>query len=486
MSVPSSSTEASTPKRWVVEHVRLLFDGFFALVLSVALLLPVTPVSAALLGEFSIKDEVELGRKFNLMIRSRFPLVEDPEVTDYIRDMVDRLRLAMPPQPFPIQVFVVRNPAMNAFAAPGGHLFVFTGMILGVESESELAGVMAHELAHVSQRHIARHIERAQLISIGSMLGLLAGGLLGSTEAGQAVMFGSLAGGQSAYLKYSREDEREADQVGMNYLVAAGYSPKGMPESFEKIRRRKWLSGGNIPTYISTHPDVEERIDYLYQRVARYPDQIQSRQGDDQKLGRIQTMLRSWYTQPEEAIRHFSSDDNCEKTLGRAIALSRLNRMGEAETAFADALRCGREDPLYLREAGRFHFSLGRVDQAGPLLQEAVLRNPSDVIALFYFSRLLSQTGERQQAVGYMERVLRHLPEDPEVHYFLGRALGESGSHFRAHIHLSYAALYRNDRKQTLFHLSKARQLAGDNEEREALKRLEGEYQERSEFWNEK
>jgi predicted Zn-dependent protease len=464
----------------------LRFQGFVAALLSAILfLLSANPLSAGLLGEFSIKDEVELGRKFNLLIRSRFPLVDDPEVTGYVRAMVERLRQAMPPQPFPIQVYVVRNPAMNAFAAPGGNLFVFTGMILGVESESELAGVLAHELAHVSQRHIARHIERAQLISIGSMLGLLAGGLIGSKDAGQAVMYGALAGGQSAYLKYSREDEREADQVGMNFLVSAGYRPQGMPESFEKIRRRKWLSGGNIPTYISTHPDVEERIDYLYQRVKRYPDDRQSIQEEILRMARIQTILRSWYTEPEEAIGYFSSDNTCQTLLGRAIVLSRLNRMSEAESAFEEALGCGRDDPLYIREAGRFHYSLGRVEKAAPLLQEAVLRNPSDVIALFYFSRLLSQTGQRQQAVGYMERVLKHMPEDPEVHHYLGRALGESGSQFSAHVHLTYAALYRNDKKQTLFHLSKAKQLGQSSEERDVLKRLERDYQERSEFWDE-
>jgi predicted Zn-dependent protease len=460
--------------------------GVISAALIAILLLPATPASSRLLGEFSIKDEVELGRKFNLLIRSRFPLVEDPEVTEYVREMVERLRRTMPAQPFQIQVYVVRNSAMNAFAAPGGHLFVFTGMILGVESESELAGVLAHELAHVSQRHIAKHIERAQLISIGSMLGLLAGGLIGSTEAGQAVMFGALAGGQSAYLKYSRDDEREADQVGMNYLVEAGYRPQGMPESFEKIRRRKWMSGGNIPTYISTHPDVEERITYLYERVGRYPEEYQNRVEDNQRLGRIQTVLRSWYTDPKEAIRYFSDESNCLDTLGRAIVLARLNRMSDAESAFEKALRCGGEDALYLREAGRFHLSLGQVEQSGLLLQEAVLRNPSDVVALFYYSRLLSQMGQRRQAVEYMERVLQHLPEDPEVHHFLGRALGESGSTFRAHVHLSYSAMYRNDRKQTLFHLSKAGQLAQDSEDRATLKRLESEYQERSEFWDEK
>jgi predicted Zn-dependent protease len=460
--------------------------AFQSIVCVLLLLVCVHQGRAGLLGEFSIKDEIELGRKFNLLIRSNFPLVEDPEITGYVREMVERLEKTMPPQPFPIQVYVVRNPALNAFAAPGGNLFVFTGMILAVDSDSELAGVLAHELAHVSQRHIAKHIERAQLISIGSMLGLLAGGLIGSKEAGQAVMYGALAGGQSAYLKYSREDEREADQVGMNYLSAAGYRPEGMPESFEKIRRRKWLSGGNIPTYISTHPDVEERINYLHERVKRYSGEVTAREEEGARMMRIQTMLRSWYTEPDEALRHFSGTEGCNASLGRAIALSRLNRMADAESAFNEALACAKDDPLHLREAGRFFYSLGKVENAGPLLQEAVLRNPADVMALFFYSRLLSQTGQRKEAVQYMERVLQRIPEDPEVHYHLGRILGEGGNPFRAHAHLAYSAIYRNDRNQAQFHLSKAQQLAQASDDRERLKVLEREYRDRSEFWTEK
>lgn len=376
---------------------------------------------------------------------------------------------------------------MNAFAAPGGYLYVFTGMILNVEDESELAGVLAHELAHISQRHIARHMERAKLINIGSMLGVLAGALLGPGDAGSAMMYGALAGGQSAYLKYSREDEREADQVGINYLVEAGYRPQGLPESFEKIRRKRWLSGGSLPAYLSTHPDVEERIEYLYQRIGRYPDSITSRTSGNDKLRRIQTILRARYTDANEALLHFQKEeqqtDPCLSSLGRAIALDRLNRVNDANAAFEQALSCGGKDSLFLREAGSSYFLQGKFDQAAKLLNEAVLRNPKDLMAMFYYARLLSETDRTEQALPYMQRVMRTIPEDPEIHYYMGRIQGKKGDPFQAHLHLAYSSLYSNDQKMTGFHLEKVKHLARSEDEKQELKRFQETYKERAEFW---
>lgn len=186
-----------------------------SLVLIFTLAVPL-PVQAGFM-DFSIKDEAELGRKFNALIRSRFPLIEDPLITDYVRDMLQDILGTMPPQPFPVTVSVLLDNSINAFAAPAGYVFLNSGLILQMEHSSEIAAVLAHELAHVSQRHIARNIERSKMLSIGTLVGVLAGAMLsGSSEAGEALAMGSLAGGQAAALKYSRDDEREADHIGLS------------------------------------------------------------------------------------------------------------------------------------------------------------------------------------------------------------------------------------------------------------------------------
>src|SRR6056297_2966834 len=212
----------------------------------IALVLLVSPrdvVRAGIFGDFTIRDEVELGRKFNMMIRSSMPMIEDPVVAGYVRDMVQRIARGMPPQPFALEPAVIRNGALNAFATAGGYVYVFSGLILNADHEAELAGVVAHELAHVSQRHIAQSIEQSQLAGLGTLAGMLAGAFLGtkSSEAGQAVMFGALASSRAAQLKYSREHEEEADQVGLHYLMEARYPPQGLVDAFQKIRRLSWL-----------------------------------------------------------------------------------------------------------------------------------------------------------------------------------------------------------------------------------------------------
>lgn len=121
-------------------------------------------------GGFGIKDEKELGRKFEVLVRSQLPLVEDPEVSLYVKSIVDRLAKSIPPQPFDFTSGVILHNSMNAFAVPGGHVFVFTGLMMNLDKESELAGVLAHEMAHVTQRHVASRIERGRYLTIGTLL----------------------------------------------------------------------------------------------------------------------------------------------------------------------------------------------------------------------------------------------------------------------------------------------------------------------------
>ena len=165
-----------------------------ALVCCVLMFLPARMFAG--FGEFTIRDELELARKFDLVIETRFPVVHDPQITGYVRSLVDRLVAAMPPQPFPIKVTVVRNGSMNAFASAAGHITVFTGLMANLDGEDELASVIAHELAHVSERHIAKSIEKNQLIGAGSLLGILAGVLVGSQtkgDGGEVLAIGAMA-----------------------------------------------------------------------------------------------------------------------------------------------------------------------------------------------------------------------------------------------------------------------------------------------------
>ncbi|QAZ66998.1 M48 family metallopeptidase [Solidesulfovibrio carbinolicus] len=482
MDAPSLHRRPGAPRRLAATLV--------AIWLIISLLAP-SLVQASFLS-FDLKDERELGEKFNIMIRSRMPLIEDTEINDYVTGLVDRLTRAMPPQPFPFTVGIINNNAVNAFAGPAGYVFVFTGLILQMEHESEVAGVLAHELAHVSQRHIAKRVGEMKLLSLGQLVGVLAGVVLGSTtgnqDLGSLVAVGSQAATAHAYLKYSRDDEREADQVGMNYLVAAGYPPGGLVEAFETMKRMRWMQGGGvIPTYLSTHPGLEERMGYLKDRVKMLPKDVQDRKNNDAAFKRAQMLVRARYTDAKNAVAYFrklGDKMTCLDKLGLAIALSRsLEDVGQARAAFDEAVACAPNDPLVLRETGRYYLKVRDFARAKSLLEAALRQNPTDIDANFEYGRMLAQEGKPAQAVAYLEKVRQRVPENAEIRSIYGQILGQSGDLFHAYLQLTYAAVYDNNPPQVKFQLGKAKAAAKTDADRRELAKLEETIKKRSEFW---
>jgi len=432
-------------------------------------------------GEFTIRDEIELARKFDLVIETRFPVIDDTRITGYVQSIVDRLVAAMPPQPFPIKVTVVRNGALNAFASAAGHITIFTGLIANMAGEDELASVIAHELAHVSERHIAKSIEQSKLVGTGSLLGILAAVLVGSQgggDAANAMVMGSVAGAKAMQLKYTRENEKDADQFGMGYLVDAGFSPSGMTSAFEKIRKLQWMAGGgDVPSYLSTHPGMEDRLAYMQERIARLPKALRDRRSDDTAYARVKMLVQAWYTDPNTALAIFGSpsEPSCQSLLGQAIALSRLQRIEEARKRFDAALACNPHDSLWKREYGRFAFEHGDLVTAVNALQEAVLREPGDLFALFFYARAVAEQGNYAASVSAMERVVRDVPRDSEVLENLARYQAALGRNFEAHLNYAKAFAFKRQFRKYDFHMEKSEALASGARELEMIGKVRKE-----------
>ncbi|WP_241667310.1 M48 family metalloprotease [Pseudodesulfovibrio senegalensis] len=457
----------------------------FALVmaLSTGMLLPPAPAQA-LFESLSIKDEKKMGREFDAMIRAKMGVVGDPLIDSYVKGIVDKIVAAKRPMPFTIKSAVLANNSLNAFAIPGGYIYVFTGLIASAETESELAGVIAHELGHVSERHMARRLEKSKFVGIASMVGAVAGIFLGiagggdsAGKLGQALVMGSQAGAQQAMLNYSRSDERDADHVGMNSMVEAGYNPNGMPQMFEIMQKKKWFSGGgDIPSYLSTHPGLAERIGYLKGRIKRMPERFTQRKDDNTRLRRVQAIILAKLTPADAALGKYKSKPESEYTaldfMGRGIVLLRLKRTREAEQWMEKALAANDDDPLVLREAGRFYYKTGQTAKAGMLLQKAVFKDPKDALALFYLSLLQAENGDYNRAIPTMRKVLAAVPEDAEVHYYLGKILGESGDDFGGYLHLGYSELYLLHPRKARAHAAKAQSLAKSEEDKEKVEKL--------------
>ena len=438
-------------------------------------------------GQFTIRDEVDLGRKIKASIRSSFPLVDDPEIVEYVQGVMDRLMAAVPPQPFDFSISVVRHNAINAFATPGGNLFLFTGLILAMDHESEMAGVLAHEIAHASQRHIAGRIAQMQKMNVLSLAGVVLGALLGG-DAGSAVAMGSMAASHAAQLNYSRADETDADHVGMGYFVNAGYPPAGMVGAFEKIRRQQWLVGSNIPSYLSTHPAVQDRIHSLGIRIQSMPTKVRNRKDDDTKFRRVQTLIRARYSDTDQAMAVFNKQVQekgplqCLAYMGQGIVHSRNNRVSDAEMAFEKALSCAPDEPLITREAGMFQYQRGSRDKAATLLSQTLQKNSRDHMARFYQARLQAEKGNLKTAQDEYRRILVDMPDDPDVHYFYAQALGRDKQMFRAYLHMAYSSLYTNDRRKTDQNYERAKTAAMTPQDQAELKRFLEAFKERQEI----
>ena len=433
---------------------------------------------AGFFDDFGIKDELELGRKFDLMVRAQMPLVEDPEVKFYIRDLVERLVAVLPPQPFDFKTDVLLHNSMNAFAVPGGYVFVHTGLIMQLDHESELAGVLSHELAHVTQRHIAHRIDRSRYTTLASVLGALAGAFMGG-HGGGALAVGSMAAGQSAMLNYSRLDETEADQIGLQYLIAAGFNPQGLVGSFEKIRKQQWLSGISVPEYLSTHPDVGNRVNEIGARVQTLPAKIRHRKENDVAFNRVKTLLWGRYgTLPQAAQFFAKTPNNPLSIMGQAMLASRKHQISEAKRLFSKALSAAPRESLILREAGIFYYTIGD-PQAEALLLAALKYNSRDFMALFFHARLLDDEGRHSEAQKLYQKILQIYPTDAEVHQYLGISFGKSHHIFDGWLHLAYSAMYQNDRHRTADLLRKAKKEAKTPAQKKAIKAFEEKQRER-------
>ncbi len=446
----------------------------------------VVPAQAFLgLGEFGIADEKELGRKFEVLIRSKLPLVEDPEVSLYVKGIMEKISDVIPPQPFEFTSGVILHNSLNAFAVPGGHIFIFTGLLMQLDNEAELAGIIAHEMAHVTQRHVAARMERASYITLASLLLAIAGVAAGG-EGGSALAAGALGAGQSAMLNYSRIDESDADDIGYQYLVAAGYPPMGMAGGFKKIREKSILSGGGtVPTYLSTHPEIGSRITSVLAKVQSGPKALQNRQIDNTRFKRVQTLLWARYGNTQAAQHRFENKKDGLSLMALAMVQARENQIQKASATFDKAIAAAPKDPLVLREAGTFHYRKGDVQKANTLLRASMQLDPRDYMAQFFYARLMDAMGQGDNAAHFYKEVLRALPYDSEVHTAYGRSLGTNGQEFLAYLHLAYGALYQNSKKKTKQYREKAQNFAKNSKEKQSLSRFDKIYEERKEIWEE-
>jgi predicted Zn-dependent protease len=437
------------------------------------------PASASFLrAHLTNKEEREMGRKFMLYTTSSLPLIEDPYIVDYVRRLGHHIVDQVPSPPFKFEFYVVNEEVYNAFAGPGGYIFIYSGLIAAMESEEELAGILGHEVAHVTARHISKRIEKAKKISVATMAGVLAGIFLGGGSAAGAISTTSLAAGQSLSLKYSRENEIEADQLGLKYLNQAGYGGQGLLNILGTIREKQWFSSKDLPSYLSTHPASETRIIYLDSWIQAHPDWTPSvtppKFGD---FNKVRTKVIGLYSDADVANNTFDAAlrNNQADALawyGKGLVLGREGNKKEAVDCLKKSVQLRPLDPDILRDLGKAYFDMGDYVAALRTLKGALAFNANDPEGRFLLGRAQMMTEDLHGALETFNTLVEKYPAYSPGIYYLGETYGKLGNLPEAHYHLGMYYKGKGSVKNATFHLERALELSsGDPARQETIRK---------------
>ena len=416
----------------------------------------------------TIKEEEELGRKFMQQVR-RMNVVDDQVICAMVTGVGDRITKNLPQQPFPFRFYVVQQDAYNAFAGPAGYIFINLGLLEAMENEDELAGILAHEIAHVTCRHISEKVSRNSKIQLASVAGVLAGIFLGGGAAANAMVVGSMAAGSSASLAYSRADEMQADEVSMGYLSAAGYGMRGTMSMLSKIRKKQWFGPEDVPTYLTTHPALEDRIAYLDTWASMHPAMVNPPKPiDPYPFEKMHARLAALFGDTKETRNFFAqavakNPNDPVARYGLALTLARDQDKEKALAQMEKALEIKPFDPDFLRVMGEMCFDTGRLDRASHALGAAVAACPEDGEGLLWLGRVRLEQGGFQAAGDLLEKARSLRPEDTEVLYYLSQAMGKQEKTGWSHYYLGLYNQKKGDMRTARFHLEKAKAFAKDD-----------------------
>jgi predicted Zn-dependent protease len=241
----------------------------------------------------SPQQEYKIGQSFYWRLQQSVELVEDPEVNSYLQSLGFRLVAGSDAPSLPFTFFMVPDPSVNAFAAPGGFIGINSGLILTSQREDEVASVMAHEIAHVTQRHLLRSFEQSKKMSVPMTVAMIAAALLGvaDPQMGMGAFMAIQAGGVQAQINFTRANEKEADNIGMLTLVRSGFDAQAMPTFFERLQQSsRFYNSSGVPEFLRTHPVTTSRIASARGRAMSYP--LKSQLSDNLQFYLIREKLR--------------------------------------------------------------------------------------------------------------------------------------------------------------------------------------------------
>lgn len=404
-----------------------------------------SPASSTL----SLDDEYHIGLQVMRQLRGEGQILEDPECTEYLNAVGSRIvAQATGDSAQRFTFFFVHENTINAFALPGGFIGVNYGLVLATRNEAQLAGVLAHEIAHVTQRHIARRVRSSGRQSIATVAAILAAILVGAaTGSGDATM-GGIAMAQGAAMQqqinFTRANENEADRVGMSFLAAAGFDPYGMPDFFETMGRRSPVlanSRNALPEILQTHPVSTNRIAESRSRAAQFKDLKPTAESVSYMLTRER--LRVLATPTEENVRRYYSErreqqrPSVGERYGDALASYQAGDARASLDTLRDLAREYPQVPMLQSTLGQAYIGAGATEEGLATFRRALALSPRNIPLTMRYAESLMKANDAKTAHAVLLDLFNNVAPTPEQIRFTALAASSAGDNGDAAYYMS-------------------------------------------------
>lgn len=431
-------------------------------------------------GTVSPETERRLGAAWLRELRARSQFFYDPIVNDYAEHLAWRLASHSDLVEPRLTLVILDSAEINAFAVPGGVMGINAGLLLSAEREDEVASVIAHELAHLSQRHYARGVDQSRRQQPLALAAFLASILVAATvgaDAGAAAIAATQAGVVQTQLAFSREFEREADRIGMQTLSRAGFDPEAMPVFFERLQKVAPLDPDRYPEFLRTHPVNESRISDSRNRARQLPG-ARRESSADFELVRVRLQVAFARDAGSAVERYASALHDAPAAAqpllryGLALALLRADRPAEA---LATLLPLRRESPdriAWRVTEGEILLAMDRTAEAATVLTDGLALAPDNFPLAMVAAQALLRDGKAARAVALLERQALLRQGDPQVWNLLARARSDAGDPTGVHAARAEYLFLRNQVDPALEQLRLGIEKAGSNFQRAAPLRV--------------
>jgi predicted Zn-dependent protease len=379
-------------------------------------------------------EERDLGQEFMKWVRKALPISDDPVLTDYLQSLGQQL-VKSSGHPGHYAFFLVEEPVVNAFAGPDGHIGIFAGLILAAQTEGELAAVVAHELAHVSQDHLMRSFEAQKQMALPATALLLAAAVLGATvdaNIGAAGLMGIQGAAAQRQINFTRANEEEADRIGIDTLARAGHNPYAMPGFFQRLAQTNRVSESSAPEFLRTHPVTTSRIADALNRARQHgvrqrPDSLRFH------LARANLRQRG-ESNPARAVEHFEQTlkdgryrDETAQRYGYALALTRAGRFDAARAQLAPLMASHPSQTEFLVLGAEIDRRSGQPQRAVRDLKGPVGLSPGNWPLNQAYAEALMADSKPADALAALERFVALRPDIAPIYELMADAAGKSG-----------------------------------------------------------